>query len=671
MSPTHSPITAKSRRTLGAALGVVVLMGAAPFLRSATAAQPAGDATAAAETALVTGAVAQDPAIWMNPQDGTKSLILGANDTRLVTYDMAGAVVAQDDVPAGTTSERVAGVDVRHDVSAGTTMIGDVATVVGHDAATDGALIQFYAIDRGTGQMADVGATAGGLKKPWHSGKVRDVCMYQSPISNKTYAFVMSKNGEMVQYELIDSSGKLDVSIVRGGTTSLTIWDVSAGTVSGCVADDAMKTVYVSDTDAGIMKFGAEPGDPTTSTLIDTPAPGHLLPNTKGPAIVETSETTGYLIVSTLDTAVGAAVHSFNVYDRATGAYIRSFQVLDGAAADRCELTENVAAAAGNFGSGFTAGLFICQDKNNRPATGGGFVAHNYKMVALDAIVDTVAAATTTTTLVAPGTTPTTAPTEVPVPRRSGYWMVGSDGKVYAFGEAKTYGDASLPAGAQAVDLEPTPSGNGYWILDDLGHVFAKGDARHHGDVTPSILKMAETITSLSSTKTGNGYWVFTSAGRSVPFGDAVTHGDMSQVKLNGPVLDSIVTPSGQGYYMVASDGGIFSFGDAKFYGSMGGKRLNAPVQSLVPDSDGVGYWLVASDGGIFAFDASFRGSMGDQTLNKPVTGMVRYGSGYLMVGEDGGIFSFSDKPFAGSLGSAPPARPITSVAVLDAPKTL
>ena len=117
---------------------------------------------------------------------------------------------------------------------------------------------------------------------------------------------------------------------------------------------------------------------------------------------------------------------------------------------------------------------------------------------------------------------------------------------------------------------------------------------------------------------------------------------------------------------MVASDGGIFSLGDAKFHGSMGDTRLNAPVQSLVPDGDGLGYWLVATDGGIFAFDAAFKGSMG-ASLNKPVTGMVRFGDGYLMVAEDGGIFSFSDKGFFGSLGDNPPARPVVSVAVLEA----
>ncbi|MDQ1518278.1 MAG: hypothetical protein QOE80_4108 [Actinomycetota bacterium] len=247
----------------------------------------------------------------------------------------------------------------------------------------------------------------------------------------------------------------------------------------------------------------------------------------------------------------------------------------------------------------------------------------------------------------------------------SGYWMVGADGRVSAFGQAAQLGDAvsRLVKGSDAADLEPTPSRNGYWIVDDAGRVFANGDARDFGSVDTRQLAKGEKVTSLSATRSGAGYWIFTTRGRVLPFGDARSYGDMSAVTLNGPVLDSIPTPSGLGYYMVASDGGIFSFGDARFAGSMGGKRLNAPVQSLVPDPDQSGYWLVASDGGVFAFAAPFRGSMGGKRLNKPVTGMVPFGNGYLMVGEDGGIFDFADRAFLGSLGDHPPARPIVAVA--------
>jgi titin len=285
----------------------------------------------------------------------------------------------------------------------------------------------------------------------------------------------------------------------------------------------------------------------------------------------------------------------------------------------------------------------------------------------------TTTTSTTTTTAPAPTTTPTTTATAPPVTvgpasTRSGYWMVSAEGRVYAFGEAPHLGEPKTRLGnATAVDLEPTKSGNGYWVLDDAGRVFPYGDARWLGNLNPTRLAAGERATSLSRTVSGNGYWIFTNRGRVLTFGDAVSYGDVAAVPLNGPVLDSIVTPSGKGYYMVASDGGIFAFGDAKFHGSMGGTKLNAPVQSLVPDNDGEGYWLVAADGGIFAFKAPFRGSMGAHRLNRPVSGMVPFGDGYLMVGEDGGIFNFSDRPFLGSLGATPPARPVVAVAVLDA----
>jgi sugar lactone lactonase YvrE/ribosomal protein L24E len=254
-------------------------------------------------------------------------------------------------------------------------------------------------------------------------------------------------------------------------------------------------------------------------------------------------------------------------------------------------------------------------------------------------------------------------------PGQSGYWMLGSDGKIFPFGDAKSMGDAStaLPPGTKAMHIEPTPTAKGYWIVNDDGAVYAFGDAPALGNVDAGALAPKERVTSLNSTPSGKGYWIFTTKGRVLTFGDAKGFGDLLNTNLNGAVKSSVATPSGQGYYMVASDGGVFAFGDAKFRGSMGAVKLNQPVESLVPTRDGLGYWLVASDGGIFAFaSAPFRGSMGDTKLNKPVVGMVRYGAGYLMVAADGGIFSFSDKPFQGSLGADPPAKPIVFAATLD-----
>jgi myo-inositol-hexaphosphate 3-phosphohydrolase/ribosomal protein L24E len=673
-TPRSQKNPATSRRLAGAALGLTLVVAAAPFFSSATAAQPTNELVpAAAETAVIAGANATDPALWINPVDPSKSMIIGANNVRLSTYDMSGAVLAQG--TAGNTGDFTS-VDTRNGVSLGGSPVS-LATAIGN------GIVRFYTINPETQALTDVSATAGGVTPVKHQGSVSNVCMYNSPVSGKTYAFVMADNGNAQQLELTENAGKFDIRVVRGYNGAQSgAWDVATTvvggatpTVDGCVVDDEMKTLYVSETNAGIWKFDAEPpatpATPTPGTLIDKPAPdGHLMPTTKGLSIVRTGDGAGYLLASTFDdTATGATDASFNVYDRANNnAFIRTFKVTESATADNCRDSKGIdAAAASNLVAGFTSGMFICQDSRNRTGVNGaGTEAMNYKMVPMELIADMAPPVPTTVTTLPQATTSTTSPIQV-VPGKSGYWMVGTDGRVYAFGDAKAFGNAELPTGAQAVDIEPTPSGNGYWIIDDLGNVYAQGDAMSQPVLDRgSKIRAGEVVTSLSSTKTGKGYWIFTSLGQVIPFGDAIFYGDMSKTKLNGPVLDSIPTATGKGYYMVASDGGIFTFGDADFLGSMGATKLNKPVQSLVPDADGKGYWLVASDGGIFAFEAPFKGSLGDVKLNKPITGMVRYGDGYLMVGEDGGIFNFSNKEFSGSLGANPPSKPMTSVAAFE-----
>ena len=240
----------------------------------------------------------------------------------------------------------------------------------------------------------------------------------------------------------------------------------------------------------------------------------------------------------------------------------------------------------------------------------------------------------------------------------AGYWMLGGDGVVYAFGGVGNFGAGD----ARATALAPRHDGQGYWVVDDDGTVRAFGTARTYG--TAPDLDAGEAITTISGTPTGNGYWLFSNQGRAFAYGDAHFYGDMRNTALNGPVIASAATADGRGYYMVGSDGGIFTFGDATFHGSTGNLHLNAPIVGIAPTPDGTGYWLVATDGGVFAFNAPFRGSMGATTLNKPIDGLVAFGSGYLMVAADGGIFSFSDRPFFGSLGDSPPAHPIIGVAV-------
>jgi hypothetical protein len=76
-------------------------------------------------------------------------------------------------------------------------------------------------------------------------------------------------------------------------------------------------------------------------------------------------------------------------------------------------------------------------------------------------------------------------------PDGKGYWEVGSDGGVFAFGDAGFYG--SLPAThltptAPIVGMARTPDGRGYWLVGADGGVFSFGDAGFYGSAGASGL---------------------------------------------------------------------------------------------------------------------------------------------------------------------------------------
>ncbi len=201
------------------------------------------------------------------------------------------------------------------------------------------------------------------------------------------------------------------------------------------------------------------------------------------------------------------------------------------------------------------------------------------------------------------------------------------------------------------VDMARTHDGGGYWLVGADGSVQAFGDALYYGDMSGQ--KLNGPIVSMAPSADGLGYWLLGRDGGIFSFGDAPFFGSTGNLRLNKPVVGMTATPDGLGYYMDASDGGIFAFGDAQFHGSMGGTPLTKPVVGMSIDPVTGGYWEVAADGGIFSFNAPFFGSTGAIKLNQPIVGMTNTltGMGYRFVASDGGIFSFGDAQFYGSAG--------------------
>jgi hypothetical protein len=72
-------------------------------------------------------------------------------------------------------------------------------------------------------------------------------------------------------------------------------------------------------------------------------------------------------------------------------------------------------------------------------------------------------------------------------PDGRGYWLVASDGGVFAFGDAAFHGSTgSLSLNRPIVGMAATPDGRGYWLVASDGGTFAFGDAAFYGSATGS-----------------------------------------------------------------------------------------------------------------------------------------------------------------------------------------
>lgn len=246
---------------------------------------------------------------------------------------------------------------------------------------------------------------------------------------------------------------------------------------------------------------------------------------------------------------------------------------------------------------------------------------------------------------VGPQVTENSAPsdfTSVNVALPGGYYQLGADGGVFAFGNAPFYGSTgNIQLNRPVVGMAVQPDNQGYRFVATDGGVFAYGAAGFYGSMGGQPLN--KPVVGMATTGTGNGYWLVASDGGIFAFGDAEFHGSAGSLPLNEPIVGMVPTHTGKGYWLVASDGGIFAYGDAQFYGSTGGMVMNKDVVGMISSTTGNGYLMVAEDGGVFAFgDAEFRGSGVDYFEDDVVAiGRDAFGEGYYLVSASGEVVNF------------------------------
>ncbi len=209
----------------------------------------------------------------------------------------------------------------------------------------------------------------------------------------------------------------------------------------------------------------------------------------------------------------------------------------------------------------------------------------------------------------------------------NGYWLVASDGGIFSFGDSTYYG--SLPAlgfhpfgsgvpqslNAPIVGMVPTFTGRGYFMVASDGGVFAFGDAKFKGSC-PGIGGCTGAAVAVMPDRTGNGYWLVTSLGSVYAFGDAAYYGGPTPSTV--PVVDAVATPDGHGYWLLYANGVVDNFGDATNFGApLGYVNGFNPATAIFPTADGQGYWVASGRGDVFSYgDSPYFGSEAAAGLN-------------------------------------------------------
>jgi hypothetical protein len=97
-------------------------------------------------------------------------------------------------------------------------------------------------------------------------------------------------------------------------------------------------------------------------------------------------------------------------------------------------------------------------------------------------------------------------------PDGGGYWLVGADGGVFSFGDARFHGSTgSGHLDKPIVGMAATPDGGGYWLVGADGGVFSFGDARFHGSTGRS--GAGTPVVGMTSVTGGGGYLLADTAG--------------------------------------------------------------------------------------------------------------------------------------------------------------
>ncbi|MGV0095528.1 phytase [Streptomyces californicus] len=374
---------------------------------------------------------ADDPAIWRNPADPGRSLVIAtAKQGGLRAYDLDARQVQSIPAPAGPSAGDKPGRFNNVDLVRGLRLGGvrtDVAVV--SDRGND--RLRIYRIDRDKrgGPLTDV--THPGARPVFAAGQAEineqktayGLATWTDRATGRSYALVSQRNRTRIALlELLPTStGTVGYRQVRtldlpssfrlpNGTT----WRPCAEPgelpqVEGMVVDPADGTLYAGQEDVGIWRIDAGlrgtptlidkvreygvPGtyDELTEECVPGADPGfggtHLTADVEGLTLVDEPDGDGYLLASS------QGDDTFAAYDRERdedNEYENAFRIAAASETlDGSEVCDGAAALNAPLGVHYPNGLLVVQDGQETPADGDR-EATGFKFVDLGEVLDAI-----------------------------------------------------------------------------------------------------------------------------------------------------------------------------------------------------------------------------------------------------------------------------------------
>lgn len=322
--------------------------------------------TAEAETEPVRLAIeddaADDPSIWVNPQDSSQSLIIGTvKHYGIEVYNLQGKRLHS--YPTGDPNN----IDVAYGF---TLKNGQKVDLAGCSERSKNE-IYLYHIQSAAGELRPIQA------EPIRSSvnEVYGFCFYRSRVDSQLYAFVNGKNGQVEQW-LLQASGAAKIAAKKVRTFQV------SSQPEGMVADPRYGFLYLGEEDKGIwrlnvenkakneVRFLAKSGQDNSNITFDV----------EGLCLYPSSDSTGFLIASIQGN------NSYAVFKRQEpNTYLGSFRIVDGKVDGSAE-TDGLDICPKNLGSPFENGLLVVQDGFNKSPDGKD-APQNFKLISLNKLL--------------------------------------------------------------------------------------------------------------------------------------------------------------------------------------------------------------------------------------------------------------------------------------------